>query len=339
MRSAIRFLAAAACVLLLPLPLFAHHGSFYKAVFRAIEKTDVDRIKDLFSESARKGKEGAMSAAELQKLLKNTELIQIHRSDASRLFEYSSSDKKRSKCLVSFGLRYRDEPRRKVQVFLLARRVDFGDTTNRNHKAWQIVRIVTKFKEAESFLGRKLPVKGLIAPDEKRPSNAKPIARRGTNAWSKPDNGLSGRLRVVFEDIKPGLRHAVTLELKNVSLKPLAVINQPRIEAELFNSAGKRVNTTARFSMSGPIPDAQWGVIPRDANLGFRIDMLTVGVPSKDQALLAVGGKTWGLKPGKYTRESKMICKKQKGPNNQWVGQIVLPPVEIIVTNKQVAQK
>lgn len=163
----------------------------------------------------------------------------------------------------------------------------------------------------------------------------KPIA----NVWSESVNGLSGRLRVEFEDLKPGLRHAVYLELRNHSLNPIAVTNQPQIHAELFDSAGKSVGTSG-FAMSGPIPNPQWAVIPQDAYLGFRIDMQTVGVPTREHGmvLIAVGGKSWELRAGKYVLKIALVFKREEdGPQNQWVGELELPPVEVVVTTEMLA--
>ncbi len=154
MRSAI---TAGICLLLFSSPLFAHHGAFYKAVFRAIEMGDVDKIKDLFFESAWQGKEGAMSAAQLQERLKEGKLVPLRKSSESKLYEYSSyGEKISSRCLVTFRLQYGDDKDRAEQIWLLAKRVDFSDRTNIDVKAWQIWRIVTDREQAECFLGRKL---------------------------------------------------------------------------------------------------------------------------------------------------------------------------------------
>lgn len=163
-----------------------------------------------------------------------------------------------------------------------------------------------------------------------------PITKPIMNVWPEPTNGFSGRLRIEFEDLKPGLRHAVYLELRNYSLNPVAVTNQPQIHADIFDSVGKQVITSA-FPMSGPIPSPQWAVIPRDADIGFRIDMQTVGVPTREQgmALIAIGGKSWGLRAGEYVLKTAVVFKEEEGaPQNQWVGELELPPVEVVVTTQ-----
>jgi|SRR5207249_395428 len=169
--------------------------------------------------------------------------------------------------------------------------------------------------------------------------SGEPITKPFVNAWSEPGNGFSGRLRVEFEDLKPGLRHAVYLELRNHGFDRIAVTNQPLIHAELFELSGKPISTSGSQT-SGPIPSPQWAVVPRDAYLGFRIDMQTVGVPTREHglALLAVGGKSWELGVGEYLLKATVTFKDEKdGPPNQWVGEIRLPPVEVVVTKEMLA--
>ena len=166
-----------------------------------------------------------------------------------------------------------------------------------------------------------------------------PTPQPNAHAWPKPSNGLSGRLRVEFEDLKPGLRHAVYLELSNHALSPVAVTNQPGIRAELYDSSGAPASTSG-LAMSGPIPFPQWAVIPRDAYVGFRIDMQTVGVPTREQgmALLAVGGNMWELQAGAYVLKIALVFKNEAdGPPNQWAGELALPPVEVVVTAPMLA--
>lgn len=153
-------------------------------------------------------------------------------------------------------------------------------------------------------------------------------------AWSKAVNRLSGRLCVEFEDLNPGLRHAVYAELRNDSLNPVTVTNLPRVDAKLFDSSGKPVNTSG-IAVGGPVSTPEWAVIPRDAYIGFRIDMQTVDVPDREQGmvLIAVGGKAWKTKAGKYVLQIVLTIEKERdGPQNQWIGELKLPPYEVLVT-------
>lgn len=158
------------------------------------------------------------------------------------------------------------------------------------------------------------------------------------SGWSEPTNGLSGRLRVEFEDINPGIRLAVYTELKNHSFEPVTVTNQPKVQAELFDSSQRSIGT-AGLTMSGPIPRQQWATIPSDAYIGFRVDMQTVGVPAREhgKALLALGNKSWELQPGEYVLKVSLEFKQEKdGPTNQWTGKLELPTVQVVITHQMI---
>src|SRR5215207_8877069 len=147
------------------------------------------------------------------------------------------------------------------------------------------------------------------------------------NGWSEIVRGVSGRLLVAFEDLNPGLRHAVYLELANSGFNPVAVSNQPKIDAELFDSLGKPLGVSGQFG-DGPRPIQQWAVIPREAYIGFRVDMQSLGVPTREHGvvLLAVGGKAWELRPGKYVlKASALFDVDRDGPAEQWAGELELP--------------
>lgn len=179
-----------------------------------------------------------------------------------------------------------------------------------------------------------LPIKGdfhkfvadLVPPAKSQPATPMPAA------WGESMNGLSGRLTVVPEGLKLGRRHVVSVELKNDSNTPFAVIDQPRLEAEL--SAGRKSIPDDSLSLpqSGPIPNPQWGVIPPSASLNIRVDLTTAGVSTDGPALLIVGGKMWKLALGTYELRTVVVAEKSKdGPDNQWVGRLTLPPVEIVI--------
>lgn len=161
-----------------------------------------------------------------------------------------------------------------------------------------------------------------------------------TGAWSAPTQGLSGRLCVAFEDLRPGLRHAVHVEIRNHLATPLAVTNQPTLRVELHDAAGKAVEKVS-LPMSGPIPIAQWGVVPAGAWLGFRVDMQTVGVPTRGQrqALIALGGTMWLVGPGKYRLRATLQYDGAPpgAPAVPWIGTLALPPVEVAVTAQMLA--
>ena len=150
-------------------------------------------------------------------------------------------------------------------------------------------------------------------------------------AWGKATNGLSGRLTVVPEELQTSRRHVVSVELKNDSSTPFAVINQPRLEAELTTDA-KLVFEDGVHIVSGPVPNPQWGVVPQNASLGFRVDKTTVHGPNNGSRLLAIGDKIWDLMPGTYELRVVLVTEKSNdGPDNQWVGRLTLPPVVIVV--------
>ncbi len=162
----------------------------------------------------------------------------------------------------------------------------------------------------------------------------RPITLCQVGHWSEPSRYLSGRLCVEFEDLRPGLRHAVYLELRNHDFTPVAAINQPETRATLLDEQGQPVNPT-ELALSGPIPEPQWALIPREAYVGFRIDMQTLGLPAVEHGvvLLAVGGRSWALKPGAYQLNvTAVFVQDDRGPAAQWHGELALPPVDVIVT-------
>jgi hypothetical protein len=152
-------------------------------------------------------------------------------------------------------------------------------------------------------------------------------------AWSAPVTGLSGRLRIELEDLDPGLRYAVCLELRNEAAQPIAVSNVPDVLAQLHDSAGVPVETSG-IVVSGPQPSRRWMVVPVEAYLGFRVDMRTAGVPTRESgtAQLALGGMAWRLGEGHYElRATATFARAEDGPTDQWVGELALPPVTVVV--------
>ena len=156
------------------------------------------------------------------------------------------------------------------------------------------------------------------------------------NLWSEATSGLSGRVRVEFEDLAPGLRFAIYLELRNHSQITLAVTNQPQLRAEVWDSAGTIVNPSP-FAASGPAPILKWVVVPTDAYVGFRVDTQHLGVPTADHGavLLAMGCKSWHLCAGKHVMQTTVAYERREdAPTNQWVDELVPPPIEVVVAQR-----
>ena len=161
-----------------------------------------------------------------------------------------------------------------------------------------------------------------------------PPTLRQVGHWSEPSRYLSGRLCVEFEDLRPGLRQVVYLELRNHDFTPVATTNQPETRATLLNAQGQQVDPT-ELMLSGPIPEPQWALIPREAYVGFRINMQTVGLPTAEHGvvILAVGGRSWALEPGTYQLNvTAVFGQDDRGPAAQWNGELALPAVDVIVT-------
>lgn len=155
-------------------------------------------------------------------------------------------------------------------------------------------------------------------------------APAGEGDWSAPVDGLSGRLRVWLEDLRPGFRHAVYLELWNHSLATIGVTNQPRVDAGLWTGGSVPVPPAAVLA-SGPVHAAQAALIPGGAYLGFRIDMQTVGLPMREPpaALVALGGRSWVVGAGRYRLAATIAFPASEAhPASDWAGELNLPPAD-----------
>ena len=154
--------------------------------------------------------------------------------------------------------------------------------------------------------------------------------------WSDTRNGLKARLLATrkVDGAAPVLH--LTLEVMNVSAKPLALLDDPlQVKVDVLDAEGK------------PVPPAvtavdiltrlrEWGVIPSDAYLGFPLGIDGIGRPEGTFALLAAGDSAWQLRGGRYTVRGKLTALaevKRKGvrPENAWSGEFDLPPVAIQV--------
>jgi hypothetical protein len=160
------------------------------------------------------------------------------------------------------------------------------------------------------------------------------------DSWSEPVQGLSGRLRIASEDLAFALRHAVHVELRNRATLPIAVSDRPRIEAAVQDGNGRPLPASP-MAIDAPVVEPQWGVIPRDACLSYRIDMQLASVPTREigVASLAIGGNLWELPEGVYVLHATLhFGPAPDAPAGQWCGELKLPAVRFEVTAAMLAR-
>ena len=100
-------------------------------------------------------------------------------------------------------------------------------------------------------------------------------------AWSKPVNGLRGRLLIEQRPtINDSMIIGVVLELENVSDRPLLVLNDPALaDVELFDGAGKPIASRRDLPLDGLVAYPEWKTIPPHQSIQFAIESHSVGVP------------------------------------------------------------
>jgi RNA polymerase sigma factor (sigma-70 family) len=160
------------------------------------------------------------------------------------------------------------------------------------------------------------------------------------NTWSKPVNGLQGRLVQ-----KPSRRIGgteivcVTLELENVSPRPLFFTTDPScLDVDLFTSDGNKV-PQAGVKRGGPIAAPTWGVIAPGSYVGFPLEYVALEIPKDRGALLPLQmNKDWLLLPGKYHLRGHYSAKPAEESTykdvQRWAGKLELPPLSIEVKDR-----
>src|SRR5678816_1576923 len=106
-------------------------------------------------------------------------------------------------------------------------------------------------------------------------------------AWSRPVNGLRGRLVQKASRTIGGTEVlCVTLELENVSPLPLSFSpDQSGLVLGLFTSEGKKV-PQAGVKRGGPFTYPAWGVIAPGTYAGFPLEYVALEVPKDQGAFL-----------------------------------------------------
>jgi RNA polymerase sigma factor (sigma-70 family) len=184
-----------------------------------------------------------------------------------------------------------------------------------------------------------------------QPKPAKAPAKDDTmpqrEEWSEAAAGLRGRLLpVVRQKLNGTPILGLTLELANVSTGSLAFKADPEFaKVEVFDSTGKAVRQSG-LPRSGPVPNPEYAVIPRDSYLGLPLDILTVGIPPNKGALLSLRNADWVLEPGRYTIRASFAAASSAvrvtvgGADAQptaWADKLTLPAVVIEVGNDGVS--
>jgi hypothetical protein len=153
----------------------------------------------------------------------------------------------------------------------------------------------------------------------------KKIQHAGTYAgqWSEPVNGLSARLVVTLQESPNSPRFAagpVTLEVKNTYSTPLAFIDQPSFADKATWDANGNALPESFHAGNHLTGNPQWAVIPGNAYLGIRVD---TSIPVEVGLCFGV------LAPDTQSLSATLVAKHREGPENQWVGEIQLPPVAL----------
>ena len=152
-------------------------------------------------------------------------------------------------------------------------------------------------------------------------SNALQRAGNYAGEWSEPVNGLSARLLVTLQESPNSSRFGagpIILEVKNTYSTPLAFINQPSFKDKAIWDAKGNVLPEASHPGNHLSGNLEWAVIPGNAYLGLRVD---TSIPVEVGLCFGV------LAPEAQSLSATLVAKNREGPENQWVGEILLPPV------------
>ncbi len=197
-----------------------------------------------------------------------------------------------------------------------------------------------------------LSLAGCGTPDATRTERTLPRDAAPRDAWSPSVDGVSGRLRLSFEDLAPGLRFAAHVELASSRSDAVTVLDQPSIVAALYDARGRPVPQGA-VSASGPIPFPKWVTLAAKGALVLRVDGQTLGVPTRAHGMVLLGvGSAWDLRPGSYVLEARAVFPRDlpqtaphmvpplpppEGSPPRWGGELALPAIDVVVTPEMVA--
>lgn len=161
----------------------------------------------------------------------------------------------------------------------------------------------------------------------------------GIGDWSKPVNGLSGRLviavgrRLGESDVRETL---VYLELQNVTDaagEPMNVHFENQLRWELRDANGKPV-PQSRSAGSGGRPGAMWVPIPRDSAVRLRVNPYGFGAAKSEGFRIPLGETSWLIRAGDegeyfLSATFTVSADRDHSPANPWSGTLELPAINI----------
>ena len=145
------------------------------------------------------------------------------------------------------------------------------------------------------------------------------------SAWSEPVNGLKARWLVRWSEFTyPNYPTRAnyqdfTLEVRNVGSDLLAFPSAPTFkDLRIKNAKGEAVEPPGHVAGNHLSGILQWAIVPNSANayLGLRID---TAIPVHH------GVHFESFMTENHSLHARLYAEKQKGPENQWIGEIELP--------------
>jgi len=154
------------------------------------------------------------------------------------------------------------------------------------------------------------------------------------DGWSKPVDGLQGRLGVERKEPFNGTPVLIAyLELRNVSDRGNVMevpIDLDKVEYTVTTVAGKPVAATG-LPWDGITVELGTLRLPHDSRLRFRVSQSGAGVPKDQAGLLDLGPSyAWVFKAGDeqtYRLHAKVTVKE--GNAKHWSGTLELPGVKL----------
>lgn len=156
-------------------------------------------------------------------------------------------------------------------------------------------------------------------------------------AWSKPDNGLRGRLLVLSSEKTDSPFCRIFIELQNVADvmgQRRIRFNPEKLELEVTDKKGK-LPLTLPGAYSAMTPLWETTLLPYASTMRFQVSFPGMGYqPATDKVIVDIGpSKTWVIPQdgSVYYLSGTFSVSREKSdhPHMDWSGTLNLPKVEI----------